>query len=149
MLKIKLLEEANARKNKDSSFSKPQHAFYSKDRKYTQRPVPKPKPDKFANRRQYPVNYRCNFCHIYGHRASECRKKSKETKSKYLSETAMSAENPNSLEQEKAVACTNSNSKHIFCLDSGATLHMCNSKELFQEIHEGCGIIFHLHSRHC
>ncbi|KFM74806.1 Copia protein, partial [Stegodyphus mimosarum] len=135
MLKIKLLEGANARKNKNSSYCESQRAFYSKDRKYNQRPVPKPKLETSANRK-YPVNYRCNFCNIYGHRASECRKKNKENKSKRLGEIAMSAENQNSVKQERAASCTDSDSKDIFCLDSGATSHMCNSKELFQEIHE-------------
>lgn len=116
-LKIKIIEESEARKRK--SPDRGSGALYAKHR--DQRPhASKDKAGKDSKRTPHVTNtrIRCNYCKKLGHKASDCfAKRNVEQKAGHATETALLA---NSMDQQKA-----------WCLDSGCTSHLCSNKELF------------------
>ena len=170
-LKIKLLEEFNARKEKE--IQKEQHsqgAFYAKFGN-------KNKPQQFKNDSQRKTseqsgnpkigngpnfqqkNYKCNYCHKLGHKAADCWKKGNKKQSSSNVEEAFTAvmiSKTDSIKEEilrKAEYIRQKNpvdsvainekasiaiamnvqptSNNDWCLDSGATSHMCHDRGKF------------------
>ncbi|GBM40208.1 hypothetical protein AVEN_183529-1 [Araneus ventricosus] len=79
-LKIKLIEEANARKNKEiPTFHDSQRALYTEKKKYERyRQTESRQPDADGNRNSdQKFKLKCNYCGIFGHKASICWKKIK------------------------------------------------------------------------
>ncbi|GBM95567.1 hypothetical protein AVEN_171070-1, partial [Araneus ventricosus] len=79
-LKIKLIEEANARKNKEiPTFHDSQRALYTEKKKYERyRQTESRQPDADGKRNRnnnHKFKLKCNYCGIFGHKASICRKK--------------------------------------------------------------------------
>ncbi|GBN82112.1 hypothetical protein AVEN_509-1 [Araneus ventricosus] len=79
-LKIKLIEEANARKDKEIlTFHDSQRALYSKKKKYERHRINESRQPNSDGRRNRNNNQKfklkCNYCGIFGHKASICRKK--------------------------------------------------------------------------
>ncbi|GBM59297.1 hypothetical protein AVEN_60645-1 [Araneus ventricosus] len=85
-LKIKLIEEANARKNKEiNTFHDSQGAIYTEKNKYQHyRQTESHQPDADGRRNRnngQKFKLKCNYCGIFGHKASICRKKQENKKS--------------------------------------------------------------------
>ncbi|GBN39119.1 hypothetical protein AVEN_31441-1 [Araneus ventricosus] len=79
-LKIKLIEEANARKNKEiPNIHDSQRALYTEKKKYEgYRQTESRQPDTYGKRNRHnnkKFKLKCNYCGIFGHKASICRKK--------------------------------------------------------------------------
>ncbi|GBM52583.1 hypothetical protein AVEN_71257-1 [Araneus ventricosus] len=85
----------------------------------------------------------CNYCGIFGHKASMCRKK-QGNKSLMLKNNKPFKNNNGMLEETNetkqkvtfntVLSCVDSQI-NIFCLDSGGTSHMCFNEHLFTEIY--------------
>ncbi|XP_043480277.1 uncharacterized protein LOC122509978 [Leptopilina heterotoma] len=87
--------------------------------------------------------FNCNYCKKFGHKAADCRKKAADQKP--FSSNATEEEEAfivTHLEDdpvnEKATFacafCVESTSNNIWCMDSGATSHMCRNRKCFSEI---------------
>ena len=143
-LKIKLIEEANARKgvigNRDSS-----EALYVKNWENKNQTTGVSIPHRGTRTRGQNWGTKCDYCGKQGHRAAACWKKIADQ------HKASNAEE----EEEALIACladsrptnTNGESASIvaamtasglteqdWCLDSGATSHMCHNIQEFIEI---------------
>lgn len=125
LLKIKILEETDARELKNRNAS---GAFYTNNqstqgtskKKYT-RNDEKSKPSKWNS------NMKCQYCKMKGHVIAECRKKKK-------------SENSRNNHEECTFVAQTKQPTNMWCLDSGATSHLCKDKSLFtniQKIHSG------------
>lgn len=120
-LKIKIIEESEARKNNDIR-ENAEGAFYSKNYR------------KQGNNSGH-FKYRCNKCKKKGHKASECQEKAKYSDGK--PETSSNHKNfnvsPTCLTSVKVFK------KRAWCLDSGCTSHMCSDREKFESLNDESG----------
>ena len=113
-LKIKILEEFNARKQKGDHtenaalFTRPGANKYKKGQ---QRPKPK---------------YKCSFCKKEGHKASDCYAKKAADKAK-----TNTAANTKTDEVHLCFFTEEEAKPPLWCLDSGCTSHLCNRKHAF------------------
>ena len=140
-LKIKVLEEAEARKSKNSDMS--EGAFFSK------KPVPQ-KVEKNGRKKVF-SKLQCHRCQKFGHKAAECRAPKPRAFAAESAEAAYHATGRRSASvTECAYQCAvdsasnpecafisgvkPKSSKHKWCLDSGATSHMSASKEKFEKL---------------
>ena len=139
-LKIKLLEECAARKeirnnlpnyNEDEAqahYSKNQSIFNRK-RKYEN--------NYFDNSKKPKVNFKCNYCHKFGHKASDCWHKNDKRQDQSASQAqekievwiAELTENENVI--NFSAFQTNNITATSWCVDSGATSHMCREEYNF------------------
>lgn len=111
-LKIKIIEESEARKRNSSD--------ETSDALFAKHQSSKNKGGKDRKDKAYPGGKRtkCNYCKKIGHKAADCfSKKKSEQKASHASETVMFADNESKLKG--------------WCLDSGCTSHLCTDKELF------------------
>lgn len=75
-LKIKLIEEAQARKEKLCNTE--QGALYTKEAK------DQPKGESYRSSNQkYGNKYKCNYCHRMGHKAADCWKKNNDRRQNF------------------------------------------------------------------
>lgn len=113
-LKIKIIEESEARKRKtpDSGSG----ALFVKQQ--NQQPqFPKNKSSK-DNKNSSSKRIKCNYCKKLGHKAANCyAKKNTEQKAGHATEMALLA--------------NKKNKSRGWCVDSGCTSHLCGDKELF------------------
>lgn len=115
ILKIKIVEESNARNTEDENVS------------------------LVKNKSVKPVTYfkyKCFKCHRFGHRASECKKSQEQELIKYTVET----ENISKCDIDSSFitfSCVSDECHNVSCgggnwiVDSGCTSHLCNDKSLF------------------
>ena len=151
-LKIKLLEEYNARKGQ-SSEQDHQGANYAKsfgNRSGQQSQETNGNNDSGSSsasnqgHKGQKKRFNCNYCKKRGHKAADCRKRisdKKDSASKAQEEDVyIGTLVENHPEEEKAnFACAFSaemTSSRTWCIDSGATLHMYHDKTLFSELHQ-------------
>lgn len=88
-------------------------------------------------------NYNCRRCGLRGHKAKNCqgyREKAKQVDELGSSEHGFIIEeylhySPRAFE---ATADYKQSTKYHWCLDSGATSHMCNNERAFAELSKGC-----------
>lgn len=132
-LRIKIIEESDARNN--SRAETPQNAMYSYNKhqkfKYRNR-------DKSANPHQAspcknntkePFKFQCHKCRRFGHKASECR--SKDYKKRDVNNVAKQVEEDLSLCAWIGSENVGMNTSYRWCLDSGATSHLSNEPKDF------------------
>jgi len=127
-LKIKLLEEYEARSSKDNNVTSTEQAYFSKNknRHYDGNRNP-------GNKKTSQKNYKCSYCKIKGHSYNQCYKRMKNnenTSSKQQEKSLMA------LEYAGAAACNNNQSKTYFTVDSGCTSHMVCDESLFFQINK-------------
>lgn len=125
-LKVKILEEHEARRANDSNSN--EGALYSK-KKFSQKNFNQTNHHKKEDTKR---ELRCFKCNKPNHTANECRSKIKNYKKEgnFRSPTTFKTE-----------VCLNSNNeidknKMRWCLDSGSTSHMCSEKFKFLDLNE-------------
>jgi len=117
-LKIKIIEESEARKRKTSDDGA--GALLIKHQ--NQQPHTSNNKTGKNNKNSSSSNKRikCNYCKKIGHKATNCyAKRNSEQNAGHATETALLTTNPTKSKE--------------WCLDSGCTSHLCNDKELFIE----------------
>lgn len=121
VLKIKIIEESEARKNSCVRENE-EGVFYSR------------------NRRQGNNNgnfrYRCNKCKKKGHKASECSDKPRYGEGKQERRNMAC-----SSRQNLCLTSVSQMNKGIWCLDSGCTSHMSNNKDIFVNMDSETGTL--------
>ncbi|CAK9811780.1 Copia protein [Anthophora quadrimaculata] len=161
MLKIKLLEEANSRKANHQDHGN-SHAYYTRNEKHSnvlkgkrenKETHPKQEDERCQNphtlsNKAYKHNYKCNYCHKKGHKASDCFKKAADRRQANVSTatnqamlcTNQEAAEPfsmNANHAEDAIAAMSNEdvyAKECWCIDSGATSHMCHEASSFTNV---------------
>lgn len=131
-LKIKLLEEFQSRKrNRDEESSSAM--FVAKQNKPRWQGTRNP-PDKNDERKEI----KCFKCKKVGHIARYCRKQQndqkKNSEESKIAEVAMTASTLT--ENVQCGTRTLVKPQDVWCLDSGASSHMCRNQSAFEEIHE-------------
>lgn len=126
-LRVKILEEHEARKNESRGAS--QNALFSAKNLRRQHSKAKSKDERKKsdepNHGKTEFKYRCHKCHEIGHKAADCDKKKKDTARK-VEDISFST--------EVVLKTISSKYRKNWCLDSGATSHLTNDKNDFTEI---------------
>lgn len=151
-LKIKLLEEFNARKEKVVQLNQQtQDAFFTRSGGRIHQYQHKHGSQKNAGSINNNTNntdrqkkpYKCNFCKKAGHKASDCWKKNPEKQKENTKQSASKAEEEAFLAvtsklEEMAIIATALNTEeepnNNWCVDSGVTSHMCHDKSKFTKL---------------
>jgi len=126
VLKIKIIEESEARKNSDSQDMS--NALIAKRNfksgKYNQQF----KEQKWDKKREETFKYKCHRCRKYGHKASECY-------TKLNKHTAGNADaiSYSGIKNESNMVNGKENDT-LWCLDSGCTAHLCKNEQRFENI---------------
>lgn len=137
-LRIKLIEEAQTRNEETGKIE--QGALYIKEAKAR----PKVEFSK-QNNHKYGNKYKCHYCHKIGHKASECWKRNDDRKqnteyanrrqsASHAEETLLTTNEQSIKTVECAMSVDIQTSKckdTRWCLDSGATAHMCHDESSF------------------
>lgn len=148
------MEEAASRQEVEKNLDK-QEAFYMKNKNKNDNrrgKFPKKsqcesedsiKVDTQGKKKNKNTNLKCNYCGIEGHKASRCWKKAADKRREESSATVeeamcVSVCADTSVAEEKcsiAIALrTDEMSSKNWCLDSGATSHMCNDESQFVDL---------------
>lgn len=135
-LKIKIIEEVEARKQKVNEWES--GAMYVKQ--HPGRSLPKDSDQNsgqhegkgsFGNR----PKYKCSFCGKIGHKAASCyRKRDSKNQNANIADEAYFI-SPN-IEEESAQISNDKEIAHKWCIDSGCTSHLSNDKNSFSSIQE-------------
>ncbi|CAK9800955.1 Retrovirus-related Pol polyprotein from transposon TNT 1-94 [Anthophora plagiata] len=161
MLKIKLLEEANSRKANGQDYGTSQ-AYYTRNEKHSKvlrgkkenkEAYSKQEDERYQNphtlnNKTYKHNYKCNYCNKKGHKASDCFRKAadrRQANGSTATNQAMLCTDQKVSESfsmnvnhaEEAIAATSNEeafAKECWCIDSGATSHMCHEVSSFTNL---------------
>ena len=144
ILKIKILEESDARRSKvrecvpgamyASTFKRKGH-FQKKPENPNSKNSENGGNEKSSHQ---PFKYKCSRCKKVGHKAKDCYSKRQNTKQNantaeelcYTTTTEESAD----LSFQSALKVSVSANKQLWCLDSGCTSHMCGFEGKFQTL---------------
>lgn len=140
-LKIKLIEEFEARKGKEGS-QPSQDALYagSHDGKqqFQRRNFKDGNSSKNSSNANPKKRYKCGYCNKMGHKAADCwKKKAEQMNSASTVEEAMITDVVGTESCENKIAATTFNvekSTDAWCIDSGATSHMCRDRGKFSNL---------------
>lgn len=163
-IKVKLLEEASTRKqmtpdqeNHGALYArwprnrrKPPHAKGASNPAHNQKKGQQTSTPHAGSDGNFMRPYKCNFCYRYGHKSSDCW-----TKNNRFQQHASTASGPEAEVEESMLAYTEKDVAYVedalmtttalsaqcstandWCIDSGATSHMCRDWELFQSLVE-------------
>lgn len=111
-LRIKIIEEHDARRNEQSSSS---DAMFTNKKQQGKK---NPDRNKLKGSRGKKTKAKCSTCHLFGHEKAQCRKNSKKP-------TVSNAEQVSLCIGEALLVKADSQAKK-WCLNSGATTHLCN-----------------------
>lgn len=125
IIRIKAIEESDARKN-DTRVLKTQNAMFANKR--NQKNVNKTE----GSFEKGKFRYQCHKCRKFGHKSIDCRNKYKYAQSAKNAEVMSAAEC--FMNERSVLQTTNNISEQKWCLDSGATSHLCNKLSEFTEI---------------
>ena len=134
MLKIKILEEFETRKQKHSDEPGAMAARQNEQGKGTKGKYNKyenNRYDKNTNNSKFPI--KCFHCGKLGHKAINCYARKGAT-NKPSAGSVQEMFYANHVEKEKACAVTMDSEHNNWCLDSGCTKHLCKDKEKFIEL---------------
>jgi len=134
-LKVKILDESATRKHRDQSDD---HAMIARRGKRNKKGSIHKSVNKSAEDTQ-PGNtfkFKCHRCRQTGHKAIDCPKNERNSKSVYNKEKAATCEDISFL---SSIASTSSLASNVWgndawCLDSGCTSHLCRDERKFTEI---------------
>lgn len=137
VLRIKIVEESDARKNKDESvqdvlFAK-NNNYYKKTKNNIYKSGGKDKKGAENFSREY-FKFKCHKCHKIGHKAADCRSKNKgndHQNARQAEEVYIVEEIP---AKHETVLMMNHGGNKEWCLDSGCTSHMSAGKYNFKEL---------------
>lgn len=114
-LKIKLIEEEARRGETDTV----ENEITNKNEALiTKKKIPHKMLKQKENYKQTKFNGNCHVCKKYGHRVGDCRNKTEKTMKRNDAMTAVALN-------------TSFKESNVWCLDSGATIHICNNKDKF------------------
>ncbi|UYV77314.1 hypothetical protein LAZ67_15000474 [Cordylochernes scorpioides] len=109
-LKVKMLEEAIRQTELNDTTDSEEKVFLGNTERKPFSSTSKPKAKGFP--------FNCHFCGKKGHKAADCRKRK--------------SRNPkNEMVASLGIECLNKLDANEWCLDSGATAHMCSTKKSF------------------
>ena len=128
-LKIKIIEESEARKQKDKSngsgafFSKAQTHGFNSGKPFTKNKAPAEKGSKV----------KCHYCKKIGHVIAECRKKKRNEREANLADNTDESYLIECCNDEPTQALYSHGNPYAtpWCLDSGATSHLCSNEAMF------------------
>ncbi|KMQ86142.1 retrovirus-related pol polyprotein from transposon tnt 1-94 [Lasius niger] len=121
-LRIKIVEEHNARKNERQS-----SAMYIKKKPPRKNQNPKSdNTDSKQTSKGKKTKAKCSVCNLFGHKESQCRKNTNKP-------AASNAEQVSLCVGEAFLAKTDSRATK-WCLDSGATTHLCSDAGSFSHV---------------
>lgn len=148
LLKIKLIEEFDARMEKQNNGRDSQNAFLTSHRNNNwnnnyRSNRPKFSREKFEEKFEQkqntrkPFRYNCSYCDIKGHKAADCRKKLADKRQgvSKVDEEALITEVMETISIEQVLA-VNLRQSDEWCFDSGATSHMCRERDMFSNFNE-------------
>lgn len=118
-LRVKIIEEHDARRNEHASaamYVKGKHAQQKKPSAKVNNPGKDDIPQKTKKSR-----VRCNKCKPFGHKATQCHNKDENP-----NDASSNAVEPVSLCASEAMIAKTAAFARGWCLDSGATSHLCN-----------------------
>lgn len=130
-LRIKIIEEHEARSNDDANQGGKEallarNKSYRSQRQYKQKDRNPGKGNSTGTDEGF--KFRCHRCRQIGHKAIDCKKNANLP-------VAKNAENTDvSLYTEAVYRATKKKENSVWCLDSGASSHLCKSRELFIDI---------------
>lgn len=130
-LRIKIIEESDARKNDTNTV---QNAMIVNKTAHKRRNPNKNKAEPTESKERF--KFQCHQCRKFGHKTVDCKstnKKSKQTAKNVEDISLLISEKPS--RENTVLAATNQNYEAIWCLDSGVTSHLCKKLQDFTEIH--------------
>lgn len=130
-LRIKIIEESDARKNEMRSV---QNAMFAKKNSKFQKSAPFNKNSE--NKTEF--KFRCHKCRELGHKAAECTNRNSERNRQHAKKAddvvLWAIESFVEIDEPKALRSKNHVLKGTWCLDSGATSHICKDSNDFSEL---------------
>ncbi|KRX56900.1 Retrovirus-related Pol polyprotein from transposon TNT 1-94 [Trichinella sp. T9] len=127
VLKIKLLEECEARKNREPKHDDAMFARGKCQSKNSQRAIENPHRKDNVK----PFKYKCHRCGKVGHMAKHCRSNPAPQSQQRRRNTQMTHQDCYPDKTSEISLCIGGRSNLKWCLDSGASSHMCSNKEMF------------------
>ncbi|KRY39868.1 Retrovirus-related Pol polyprotein from transposon TNT 1-94, partial [Trichinella britovi] len=127
VLKIKLLEEFEARKNREPKHDDAMFARGKCQSKNSQRAIENP----HRKDNEKPFKYKCHRCGKVGHMAKHCRSNPAPQSQQRRRNTQMTHQDCYPDKTSEISLCIGGRSILKWCLDSGASSHMCSNKEMF------------------
>jgi hypothetical protein len=131
VLRVKIIEESNARKtaargaSQNALFSNHRANWRKKNVKKTERTTNGENSKSGTKNDCGNFKYRCYKCKEIGHKAADCKNKDFRASAKSAEDTCLSV---------SECHLTSSNKRNTWCLDSGATSHLCNDERAFSEM---------------
>lgn len=130
VLKVKIIEETEARMQKSPNATDALAAWKGKKKRFTPKKVSSEKNETERRDSNFKKGIRCNNCRKYGHKEADCYFKKKEERE----EKAATADDAFLAGLEKRDTSLHVVAKHDtagWCLDSGCTSHICKEKKMF------------------
>ncbi|KRY53251.1 Retrovirus-related Pol polyprotein from transposon TNT 1-94 [Trichinella britovi] len=127
LLKIKLLEECKARKNREQKHNDAMFARGKCQLKNSQRVIEKS--HRKDNEKSF--KYKCHRCGKVGHMAKHCRSNPARQPQQRRINTQMTHQYCYLDKTSEISLCIGGRSNSKWCLDSGASSYMCSNKEMF------------------
>lgn len=141
ILKVKILEEHESRKSRDSGSG--QGAMYVKKKHVYQRAKENEKIGKYQDKEEprYRNKIECYRCHRFGHIANECRSfvpKYKQSARQLEDKDCERGRAPRNQDRTSMLTTTEevmygNQAKSEWCIDSGCTGHMCSERSILQD----------------
>jgi transposase InsO family protein len=131
VLRVKIIEESNARKtaargaSQNALFSNHKANWRKKNVKKTEKTTNGENSKSGTKNDCGNFKYRCYKCKEIGHKAADCKNKDFRASAKSAEDTCLSV---------SECHLTSSNKRNTWCLDSGATSHLCNDEVIECEV---------------
>ena len=144
VLKVKILEESEARGTKRGNVQGAMFARNFNQHKYTKKNSKNDDSKKSENAAEN-FKFKCYKCRKPGHKVTNCpQNNARESKSQSNAEKSKEISAYSPCVEEKAMINADLGDINAWCLDSGCTSHMCGESEKFREIGNSDKTYLHL-----